>query len=44
VGAKLGLQPLPLSYFGWLALILLSYSVLTQVVKGWYLRRFGSWL
>jgi Mg2+-importing ATPase len=44
VGAKLKLQPLPLSYFGWLALILLSYSVLTQVVKGWYLRRFGSWL
>ena len=44
VGAKLKLEPLPGSYFGWLALILLSYSVLTQVVKGWYLRRFGSWL
>jgi len=44
VGAKLKLQPLPVSFFGWLALILLSYSVLTQVVKGWYLRRFGSWL
>ena len=44
VGAKLKLQPLPGSYFAWLALILLSYSVLTQVVKGWYKRRFGSWL
>ncbi|HEY2854242.1 MAG TPA: magnesium-translocating P-type ATPase [Gemmatimonadaceae bacterium] len=44
VGAKLKLQPLPLSYFGWLALTLLSYSVLTQVVKVWYVRRFGAWL
>ena len=44
LGAKLALVPLPLSYFGWLALILLCYSALTQVVKGWYIRRFGTWL
>ncbi|HEX7019862.1 MAG TPA: magnesium-translocating P-type ATPase [Gemmatimonadaceae bacterium] len=44
LGAKLGLAPLPGSYFAWLAAILLSYSVLTQVVKGWYIRRFGTWL
>jgi len=44
VGAKLKLQPLPGSYFVWLAVILLSYSVLTQLVKGWYVRRFGAWL
>ncbi len=44
LGAKLGLVPLPTSYFAWLVVILLSYSVLTQIVKGWYIRRFGSWL
>jgi Mg2+-importing ATPase len=41
---KLGLEPLPASYFLWLVGILLSYSALTQLVKGWYIRRFGSWL
>jgi Mg2+-importing ATPase len=44
LGAKLRLQPLPSGYFAWLAAILLCYSVLTQVVKGWYIRRFGAWL
>jgi Mg2+-importing ATPase len=44
LGAKLRLQPLPGGYFAWLAAILLCYSVLTQVVKGWYIRRFGAWL
>ena len=34
----------PLSYFGWLAGILLSYCVLTQLVKTLYIRRFGQWL
>ena len=40
----LGLQPLPLSYFPWLFATLLGYCVLTQVVKAWYIRTFGSWL
>ncbi|HXY31586.1 MAG TPA: magnesium-translocating P-type ATPase [Gemmatimonadaceae bacterium] len=44
LGAKLGLMPLPGSYFLWLAGILLSYSVLTQVMKGAYIRKFGTWL
>ena len=44
LGAQLKLVPLPGSYFAWLAAILLSYSVLTQLVKVWYRRRFGSWL
>ena len=44
LGGKLGLVPLPAMYFAWLAVILASYSVLTQIVKGWYIRRFGSWL
>jgi Mg2+-importing ATPase len=43
-GRKLGLVPLPGDYFPWLMTILLSYAVLTQIVKGWYIRRFGSWL
>lgn len=44
IGAKLRLVPLPGSYFVWLAAILLSYSALTQLIKRWYLRKFGSWL
>ena len=44
LGAKLGLQPLPATYFLWLIAILLSYSTLTQLMKNWYIRRFGSWL
>jgi Mg2+-importing ATPase len=44
LGNKLGLVPLPGSYFLWLVGILLGYAALMQVVKGWYIRRFGSWL
>ena len=43
-GAYIGLMPLPLSYFPWLAVTLLSYCVLTQLIKNWYVRRFGKWL
>jgi Mg2+-importing ATPase len=44
LGEHLGMVPLPLSYFPWLAGILLSYCVLTQVVKRIYIRRFAQWL
>src|SRR5690242_2373559 len=44
IGAKLGMVPLPPAYFGWLVLTLVSYSVLTQLVKRLYMRRYGSWL
>ena len=44
LGAHLGMVPLPLSYFGWLAAILLSYCVLTQLIKTIYIRRFKQWL
>jgi len=44
LGAKLGLQPLPGSYFAWLALILLCYCALAQAMKVWYMKRFGEWL
>ncbi|MBV8243850.1 MAG: hypothetical protein JOY75_23965, partial [Hyphomicrobiales bacterium] len=44
LGASVGLKPLPLSYFGWLAATLLSYCLLTQLIKTIYIRRFGKWL
>jgi len=43
-GAHLGMVALPPSYFAWLAAILLSYCLLTQVVKVAYIRRFKQWL
>ena len=44
LGAHLGMVPLPLAYFGWLVAILLSYCVLTQLIKTLYISRFGQWL
>ncbi len=44
LGRSLGLTALPASYFAWLVVILLTYSALTQLVKGWYIRRFSTWL
>jgi Mg2+-importing ATPase len=44
LGDHLGMVTLPLSYFPWLAGILLSYCVLTQLVKRHYIHRFGQWL
>ena len=43
-GTSIGLSPLPMSYFPWLVGILLSYCVLTQVIKNWYIKRFVKWL
>jgi Mg2+-importing ATPase len=43
-GTFLGLQPLPPGYFPWLLATLLVYGGVAQVLKHWYLRRFGSWL
>jgi P-type Mg2+ transporter len=36
--------PLPWTYFPWLIGILVSYCVLTQVVKVWYIKKFDVWL
>jgi len=33
--------PLPLAYFSWWGAMVVGYVVLTQVVKSWYLRRYG---
>jgi P-type Mg2+ transporter len=40
----LKMVPLPLSYFPWLFAILLVYCILTQLVKGWFIRKFHEWL
>ncbi|MFF4580736.1 magnesium-translocating P-type ATPase [Streptomyces sp. NPDC001389] len=40
----LGFTALPADYFPWLAGVLLAYCTLTQLVKTWYVRRFGTWL
>ena len=36
-----GMQPLPLIYFAFLPFVILSYVLLTQAMKGFYIRRFG---
>ncbi|MEV7560178.1 magnesium-translocating P-type ATPase [Streptomyces sp. NPDC089795] len=41
---SLGFVALPASYFPWLIGVLLAYCTLTQLVKTWYIRRFGTWL
>jgi Mg2+-importing ATPase len=43
-GAKIGFVPLPLEFFGWLLATLLAYCVLTQIIKQWYIKKFGTWL
>ena len=42
--AGLKLQPLPGSYFFWLTGILVVYCILTQLVKGWFIKKFHEWL
>lgn len=44
LGALVGLQPLPWAYFPWLAGTLISYCVVAQLMKQFYIRRFGEWL
>lgn len=44
LGAMVGLQPLPWQYFPWLAATLLSYCLLAQGMKTFYIRRFRQWL
>jgi Mg2+-importing ATPase len=44
LGAAVGLVPLPWSFFPWLAATLVGYCALMQLVKRWYIRRFGIWL
>jgi Mg2+-importing ATPase len=44
-GASIGMVPLPASYFPWLVATLLGYCLLTQFIKGRYIRaNEGRWL
>ncbi|RBL79797.1 magnesium-translocating P-type ATPase [Streptomyces cavourensis] len=43
IAESIGFVALPPAYFGWLALTILSYVVLTQQVKTFYIRRYGRW-
>ena len=38
---SLGMVPPPPAFFGWLVAILLVYAVLVQLVKSWYVGRYG---
>ncbi|MEU0528926.1 magnesium-translocating P-type ATPase [Amycolatopsis tolypomycina] len=40
----LHLTPLPMSYFPWLATILLTYALAAQLIKRLYVRRTATWL
>ena len=44
IGQSIGLVPLPAAFFYWLTGILLSYCLLTQVVKMWFIKRYNYWL
>jgi P-type Mg2+ transporter len=44
VGQAVGLQPLPLAYFPWLIGTLICHLLLTDLVKGVYVRKFKAWL
>jgi len=44
IGANIGLVPLPLSYYPWLIATLISYCILLQIVKYWFIRKFNYWL
>ena len=40
-GTSLGMVPLPGLFFVWLVFILLAYAALAQLVKTWFIRRYG---
>src|ERR1035437_1980786 len=42
LATTLGFVPLPPRYWLFLAVMLLGYAVLTQVVKTWFIRRYGE--
>jgi Mg2+-importing ATPase len=42
LAATLGFVPLPPMFWLYLAIMLLGYALLTQVVKTWFIRRFGE--
>jgi Mg2+-importing ATPase len=43
-GHSVGMIALPGAFFPWLLGTLVAYFILGQLVKMWYIRRFGAWL
>lgn len=39
---SLGMEPLPVAYWAWIAGFLVSYAVLCHVVKAWFFKKFGA--
>ena len=44
IGTKIGMVQVPDIYYAWLAITVLAYCALTQVVKLIYIKRYGRWL
>ncbi len=44
LAASFKMVALPISFFPWILAILISYCVLTQVVKTWFIKKFNEWL
>ncbi|MGC1548430.1 MAG: magnesium-translocating P-type ATPase [Rhodanobacter sp.] len=44
IGTKIGMMEMPAVYFGWLAVTVLAYCALTQLMKLVYIRRYARWL
>ena len=38
----LGMVPLPLAYWAWITAFLITYAVLTHLVKTWFNKRYGA--
>lgn len=44
IGQAIGMAPLPLHYFPWLAAILLLYMLSATVAKRFYIKKYGELL
>lgn len=44
LAVALDMMPLPLAYLPWLILLILGYSIATQLLKHVYIRRYKEWL
>jgi Mg2+-importing ATPase len=42
--AAFKMAALPLAFFPWLIGILFTYCLLTQLIKGWFIKKFSQWL
>ena len=44
IGSIVGMVPVPLIYFAYIAFVIVAYCTLTQFVKMWYIKRYKNWL